>query len=122
MSRFNAFEKRWLKSFAADIPKTLLQRYVYDDGNFIWHVFSWKLKPEGSFLTGDAARQAFDAADKHDAEYGGPWFCKDFRPPKSPTAVELDKRMECYAMSLSGKWTYIKTHESEFGPYFYRLA
>ena len=25
MSRFNAFEERWLKSFAADIPKTLLE-------------------------------------------------------------------------------------------------
>ena len=122
MSRFNAFEKRWLKIFASDIPEALLQKYVYDDGNFIWHVFSWKLKAKGSFLTGDAARQAFDTADKHDMEYGGPWFCKDFQPPKSPTAAELDERTECYAMSLSGKWTYIKTHEDMCGPYFYRLA
>lgn len=122
MSAFSPFEKRWMKIFAADISKQDIQRYVMN--RYIWHVFSWKLKPEGSFLSGNEARQAYDAEEKNGAQYYESWptkgpyeFQSDF-----PSAAELDKLIECYVISSDAKWTYIKTNEGDpLGPYFYKL-
>ena len=56
----NEFEKRWLAAFAEGISKKQLEKYVVSRGNHIWHLFSWELLPEGSYLKGDAAREAYD--------------------------------------------------------------
>lgn len=121
--KMSAFEKRWLKLFASEISDKDLERYVVSYGNFIWHVFSWELKPQGSYLLGDAAREAFDRADKSGARYFEPFPGDGPHEPSydSPSAAELDGLSECYVISIDESWTYIKTHEGDLcGPYFYK--
>lgn len=121
--KMSDFEKRWLKLFASEISEKDIEKYVVSYGNYIWHVFSWELKPKGSCLVGDAAQEAFDRADKSGARYYEPFPENGEHEPSydSPSAAELDELIECYALSADESWTYIKTHEGDLcGPYFYK--
>ena len=62
------FEKKWMSSFANGIDKKAIQKYVVSTGNYIWHIFSWKLLPQGSYLVGDAARKAYNNLSKQQRE------------------------------------------------------
>ena len=119
----NEFYSTWLCHFAKDIPRKDIEKYVVSTGNYLWHVFSWKLLDENTFLTGDKARRAYDRIDKHNA-FCIEWFeddeTKDFTM-KLNTAKVLDKMTEIYIVASDFSWTYIKTHESMCGPYFMKL-
>ena len=116
------FLNQWLRHFASGLSKKQYETYVKDQ--FIWHVFSWKLITPDGLLTGDAARRAFDAADKTDCVccelYGG--GVSDHLPPQLDTAEKIDaESLEFYVVAVDYAWTYIKTHEdAACGPYFLR--
>ena len=120
------FEKKWMSSFANGIDKKAIQKYVVSTGNYIWHIFSWKLLPQGSYLVGDAARQAYNNLSKEQRECA--LFIEPFEDGKSfsmsyrdSAAEKLDDYMEIYVAAADFSWTYIKTHEDDYcGPYFYR--
>jgi len=119
------FEKEWIKIFCNGIDENELKEHVLSDGNFIWHIFSWQLIPNNTFLEGEEAREAFDAQDKTNAIYFEPWLGRKEDKPigNLPLAKDLDLRLECYVMSIDKTWTYIKTHEYDScGPYFYKLS
>ena len=117
------FEKQWMNHFASGISKEDIKKYVVSTGNYIWHVFSWKLLPEETYLVGDEARRAYDAADKKDAMYidaFGDGVCKAL-DEKYEKAASLEVLTEVYVAAKDFSWTYIKTHEEDFcGPYFCR--
>ncbi len=123
------FEREWLTHFAAGIPKKQLERYVTAYGNHIWHVFSWELLPEGRYLTGDEAREAYNRLPHREREQA--IFIEPFgeKHPESFSmtwqesgAYRLDQRIEIFVAAKDFSWTYIKTHEGDFcGPYFCRL-
>lgn len=118
------FEKEWIKIFAKGISKKELKEHVLSNGNFIWHVFSWKLIPDNTYLVGNEARIAFDEQDKTNAIYFEPYLGRKEDKPigELPLAKDLDERLECYVVSSDKTWTYIKTHEYDScGPYFYNL-
>ena len=117
----NEFYDDWLKNFASDIPKKDIEKYVRATGNYIWHVFSWKLLDEKQYLVGDAARKAYDKINKNEA-YCIEWF-KDKVTKKLSldlySAKALDELVEVYVTGKNFEWTYIKTHENDWcGPYF----
>ena len=120
------FEKKWMSSFANGIDKKDIQKYVVSTGNYIWHIFSWKLLPQGSYLVGDAARKAFDCLSKEQREnalYIEPFGSEETfsLSCQNATAKKLDHYTEIYAAAKDFSWTYIKTHEGDWcGPYFYR--
>ncbi len=119
----NEFHSVWLSHFAKDISRKDIEKYVVSTGNYLWHVFSWKLLDEKAFLTGNSARKAYDKIDKHNALYIE-WFEDDKTKEltvKLNTANALDKMTEIYVVAPDFSWTYIKTHESMCGPYFMRL-
>ena len=119
----SGFEKRWLRLFAGKVPKEEIEKRVIASGNYIWHVFSWDLLPEGSFMEGDPARDAFDKVDKTGARYYKPFAPPGAPSPKyrSPSAADLDMLTEIYVIAADRSWTYIKTHEGNCcGPYFCR--
>lgn len=115
------FTNQWLRHFALELSKEDFQKYVKDQ--YIWHVFSWKLIPLDNLLTGDAARQAFNGANKADC-----LCCDAFGSGVSDsllshydTAEKIDKATEFYVVDKNYTWTYIKTHEGDHcGPYFFR--
>ncbi len=118
----SGFEKRWLKIFAAEVSKNDIEKYVLESGPFIWHVFSFGLIAKDTYLKGDAARNAFDEANKNGATYFKPFAPKGSPNPKyrSPNAEELEQITECYVIAADKSWTYVKTHEDQCGPYFCR--
>lgn len=121
--KIDAFLDNWVTYFAVGVSKKDLDKYVLGRGGLLWHVFSWNLLRD-VYLTGDAARKAYDRQDKKTALYYEPYekngVIKGFSE-RFLTAKSLDELTEIYVMEENGGWTYIKTHEGDCcGPYFYR--
>lgn len=116
------FKKQWISHFANNISNSFLQKKVLGQGQFIWHIFSFKKVDEKNFLQGDVARNAFDEVNRRGAEY----FNQDEnRPSIHKLSKEMDSKYiddfsEFYVVAEDWSWTYIKTHEEDCGPYFYK--
>ena len=116
------FEKEWLLHFANNISKSLLKKRVIGGGNFLWHIFSWNIVDADKYFTGDNARKIFDELDKSGAKYFDLW---ETNPSLKLLGKEMDSKYidkfdEIYVVSSDWSWTYMKTHEDDCGPYFYR--
>lgn len=114
------FYSKWLETFALNIPRNKIKKYVESTGNYIWHIFSWELLSENQYLLGNEAKEAYDNIDKNGAIYIK-WFednhTKDITQDFI-SANDLDNFVEVYVVGKDFEWTYIKTHESTCGPYF----
>lgn len=119
----NRFRRKWLASFAAGVSHEDIKTYVKEYGNYIWHVFSWELLDKERYLSGDAARAAFDAADRQGAVCIE-WFTDKWTRYIDPgmTAADIERKTEIYIAAADFSWTYIKTHEKTCGPYFMAKA
>ena len=113
---------KWTKLFAASVPKEKRKEVHFEQ--FRWHLFSFELLDA---LTEDDARAAFDAEPK-DAVYLFWQHTKKAYLLENAhllKAEDLDHDFiphpDMYLFSPEGKWTYIHTHESMCGPYFYKL-
>lgn len=113
---------KWTKLFATSVPKEKRKEVHFEQ--FRWHLFSFELLDA---LTEDDARAAFDAEPK-DAVYLFWQHTKKAYLIENAhllKAKDLDHDFiphpDMYLFSLEGKWTYIHTHESCCGPYFYKL-
>ena len=111
------FIEEWILHFADNVSESFLKKRVYNSG-FIWHIFSFNKIDK--YLSGDDARKAFDKADKNGAKYFELW--DDAESVKNlkieMDAMYIDGFDEFYVVGADWSWTYIKTHESECGPYF----
>lgn len=119
----NEFYTKWLDTFASNVSKSDVKKYVKSTGNYIWHIFSWGLLHKDQYLSGDEAKKAYDGIDKSGASYLE-WFedkhTKDLTLDLN-AASALDAFSEVYVVGKDFKWTYIKTHEGMCGPYFVKL-
>ena len=122
-----AFKRLWINAFAADVPQEKIEKYVFsNDGfcNYIWHVFSWRLIPDGTYLVGNEAREAYRKADKDGAVFIEPFEnMNSSRLLPILTSPRLIDQLctEVYITAADFSWTYIKTHEGDScGPYFYQ--
>ena len=113
---------RWTKLFAASIPKEDRKNVYFEQ--YKWHLFSYKLLDA---MTNDEAREAFNAEPKTSVylfeqhsknaylvENAHLFKAEDFDHDFIPFS-------DFYLFCPEGKWTYIHTHESMCGPYFYKL-
>lgn len=117
---------KWLAVFGGEVPYEIMQKYVLGGGTMashMWHVFTRGGVP---CLTGDAARRAFNEQQYKSAlGFFGGWSCgygykiENMRIIGKASAEALDgKRGDCYIIGKNFEWTYVKTHESDCGPYF----
>lgn len=113
---------KWTKLFAASVPKEKRKEVHFEQ--FRWHLFSFELLDA---LTAGDARAAFDAEPK-DAVYLFWQHTKKAYLLENAhllKAEDLDHDFiphpDMYLFSPEGKWTYVHTHESMCGPYFYKL-
>lgn len=118
---------RWMDAFAGEVSEADLGQHVLSGGNFLWHIFSWKLVP---CAEGDAARRALEAVRQEDCFL----FYHEY-PPKGASRIRPITKTEALALpepeSLDGAdwylvdkdftWTYVHTHEADCGPYFRAL-
>lgn len=121
-------KSRWLDAFAAGVSEEELEKRVLSSGNYLWHVFSWKLVP---CLAGDAARKALAEVPEESFYF----FYHEY-PPEGVPLVRPISRAEALALpepeELYGAdwylvdkdftWTYVHTHEADCGPYFCQAA
>ena len=117
------FKNEWLEHFAKNISKSTLRKKVIGRGNFLWHIFSWDIVDKDKYLVGNHARKEFNNVDKSEAKYFYLW---EEKPSvklvrKEMDAEYIDKYEEVYVVASDWSWTYIKTHEENCGPYFYRV-
>lgn len=116
----DVFHAKWLEVFAGGISKSDIKKYVIATGDCIWHIFSWELAEKNRYLTGAEAEKAYDQIDKRGAMYID-WFEDDHTKDMTwdlDKADALKKFVEVYVVGKDFQWTYIKTHESDCGPYF----
>lgn len=114
------FYTKWLEAFGGGIPKSDIKKYVKATGDCIWHIFSWDLAEKKRYLTGAEAEKAYDQIDKRGAMYID-WFQDDHTKDMTwdlNQADALEKFVEVYVVGKDFRWTYIKTHEGDCGPYF----
>ncbi len=115
-------EKIWVATFCEGLSKSRKKKYIVGRGNCLWHLFSYELIDKDAFLVGDKAREAFDKEKKKGAIYFLPFSSDVFDLDPTVQSINLDEFVECYVISYDRKWTYVKTHETDFGPYFYKKA
>ena len=123
----NEFLGKWIRFFAPDITKSQYNKRIRNQ--YIWHAFSWKIIPKGTYFEGDEARKAYNGADKEDAMCFQFW--RDEFPVPLSEEFDLAEKIETpdgdydefYVVGKDFKWTYIVTHETDmgFGPYFMSL-
>ena len=113
--------ERWLDTFAADVSEEDLGKYVLAGGSYLWNIFSEKLVP---CLEGDEAQKALAELPDTDCHR----FYKEYPPQDQPRikaismaeVSSLPDDLDWYLVDKDFTWTYVHTHEEDFGPYFCR--
>lgn len=108
----------WSEIFAADINTA--ERLEIDYQQYLWHMFSYRKKVA---LEGQVARQKFNQVKKSDVYIFYNSLEETYLVTGSENLrdVDFDEEQDIYVIDINNKWTYINTHESAFGPYFYQL-
>lgn len=123
----NPFFARWLQEFVPELTDYQYSKYIFRQ--YIWHAFSYNIIPKDKYLEGDAAREAYNKANKEGA------VCLQLDFEDTPTALteEFDTAeklegsdgwyVEFYVVGNDYSWTYIVTHETGIGlgPYFMEI-
>ena len=112
--------RRWLSVSGQIVPKEIMENHVTTDGNHMWHIFTWGNVP---CLEGDAARAAFDSLqDCEGIQFYGGYDCNikrvSIRKKRTAKALDRERYTDIYIVATDFSWTYVHTHEPEFGPYF----
>ena len=113
---------RWSKLFASSLSKEEKQDIYYDQ--FRWHIFSFE---KVKCLNGEEARLAFDACQKQKVyqffQHSRVGFCIENVHLLRAEDLYYENVIpwsDTYLFDPEGKWTYVQTHESMCGPYFYK--
>ena len=111
--------EQWISVFGKDVDKKLIEDRVTASYNHLWHLFTWGEVP---CLSGDEARRTFDALDYKRAIrfYGG--YSNRIEQVSvvdklSAKKVDKDKGSDVYIVATDFSWTYVRTHETDLGPY-----
>ena len=122
-STIKEVRERWLDTFASEVSEEDLGKRVLAGGNYLWHIFSYKLVP---CLEGDEARKAL--AELPDTECYR--FYKEYPPQDQPRIKaitmedipSLPQDLDWYLVDKDFTWTYVHTHEEDCGPYFCKAS
>ncbi|WP_256221942.1 MULTISPECIES: DUF4275 family protein [unclassified Paenibacillus] len=74
-------------------------------------------------LTDNTARDAFNAENKNElyVMYQHTPFIQIFQNANKVIAEDFDSEQDIYIFDQAFTWTYVHTHESMCGPYFYKV-
>ncbi|CAM5219067.1 hypothetical protein UACE39S_03213 [Ureibacillus acetophenoni] len=107
----------WDKTFAQNISEDIKEEIYYEQ--FKWHIFSYKKQ---ECLTEEAARNAFDVLSKDEfyVMYQSLPIIFLYTNANEVVSKDFDSQQDIYIFDKNFTWTYVHTHESMCGPYFYR--
>ncbi|WP_058303080.1 DUF4275 family protein [Gorillibacterium timonense] len=107
----------WDRAFAENISEETKESIHYDE--FKWHMFSYEKQ---DCLKEEEARAAFNAMPK-DELYGmvqrSPSVFR-YENAGKVLASDFDSEQDIYLFDMNLTWTYVHTHESDLGPYFFK--
>ena len=111
--------EKWLSVFGKGVNKKMIVDHVTSYGNFLWHLFTWG---NVACIEGDEARNAFDALDYKEAIRFYDGYSKRIEGISiinkiSAKTVDNDEKSDVYIVAKDFSWTYVRTHESDLGPY-----
>lgn len=107
---------KWETVFTGMVSEQQKRDIYYDQ--FKWHVFSYNVIP---CLQGEEAMAAFNTVTKTDCYvfYQNRYGMWKYSNAKNLQATDFTTQQDMYITDVNFKWTYIQTHESQCGPYFY---
>lgn len=112
--------RKW-DAFFAPVLSAEAKREIYYS-SFKWHIFSYE---KVAAKKGSDAKRAFDRCKKGAAYLfiqctDEAWYIENAQLlTAADLAVEYSfERADVYIFDANGKWTYVRTHESDCGPYF----
>lgn len=110
--------QRWDEVFAHQLDELLKEVIHYSQ--YKWHMFSYE---QQACLQNDAARAAFDAEDKSElyVMYQRSPYIQIYNNASAVVAADFDEQQDIYVFDKAFTWTYVHTHESMCGPYFYKI-
>ncbi|WP_454190944.1 DUF4275 family protein [Paenibacillus sp. Marseille-Q7038] len=108
----------WDKTFTQNIPDELKEVIHYSQ--YKWHIFSYE---QQDCMKDVAARRAFnhEVKDELYVMYQNKPDVLVYSNAGSVIAEDFDQEQDIYIFDRSLSWTYVNTHESMCGPYFYKL-
>lgn len=108
----------WDKTFAKNVSEQVKKEIYYEQ--FKWHVFSYNKQ---DCLKKEAAREAFDAVSKDElyVTYQGCPYVFLYTNANEVVSKDFDSQQDIYIFDKNFTWTYVHTHESMCGPYFYKV-
>jgi hypothetical protein len=116
--------RKWDTFFAANLSPEEKRKIYYS--SFKWHMFSYEMCDA---IKGEAANRGFDSCQKASAYIFIQCTNEAWRVENAQllTAADLNvdydfERADVYVFDVSGQWAYVRTHESDCGPYFLRKS
>lgn len=108
----------WDNTFANNINKETRDSIHYNQ--FKWHIFSYEKQ---DCLNAEEARIAFDTESKDELYmmYQNSPRTIHCSQAKEIVATDFDNQQDIYIFNKDLNWTYVHTHESTCGPYFYKV-
>lgn len=108
----------WDKRFAQNISEGLKEEIYYEQ--FKWHIFSYEKQ---KCLEREVARKAFDTLSKEEfyVMYQGSPILFLYTNANEVISRDFDTQQDIYVFDKNFTWTYVHTHESMCGPYFYKI-
>lgn len=109
----------WENRFAQHISDEVKEAIYYDQ--YKWQIFSYEKQP---CLKETEAREAFDAEAKEElyVMYQNSPLLLQYSNANNVVAGDFDSEQDIYVFDKHFNWTYVHTHESTCGPYFYKLS
>ncbi len=110
--------QKWDYSFAKNISESVKRDIYYDQ--FKWHIFSYEKQ---ECLKEEEARNAFNAVAKEELYimYQGNPIVSLYSNASELKAEDFDSKQDIYIFDKNFSWTYVLTHESMCGPYYYKI-
>ena len=112
-------KRLWDYKFAKNIDEEMKETIYFNQ--FKWHIFSYEKQ---ECLQKDAARKAFDEVIKDDelfVMYQHLPYITQYSKASKVVAADFDSEQDIYIFNKDFTWTYVHTHESMCGPYFYSV-
>jgi hypothetical protein len=117
-SALKGLHKQWEEKFTGNLSKSQ-KRKIYLE-QYLWHIFSYQ---QVEHLSGQEAIEAFNTIKKNECFvfYQADDEALKLINSKDIKAEDFENENDIYVVDKNMTWTYVHTHESDCGPYFYKI-
>ncbi|AJS58557.1 DUF4275 family protein [Paenibacillus sp. IHBB 10380] len=108
----------WDRTFAWNISEEVKESIYYNQ--YRWHIFSYE-KQVCSIK--ETARKEFNEVTKSEiyVMYQDSPYVMLYKNANNVVAEDFDSEQDIYIFDRDFTWTYVHTHESMCGPYYYKV-